>query len=175
MADEKKTIKPTSLILDDLELKPYQYTEHADYDNNITIAARVVLSEEQYNALGKLPIFIKVTRTGIDEEPREMELAELAWSKNGNEVKEEIRLFDKEKTPELPFLVWQRNLSRLAAEHSLILDELLAALTSNNIIGKENIREIRSSITDERVWEKQRELNRVKVDLGEFKSIEDED
>lgn len=80
-------VKPESLILGDLELKPYQYKEWLDLDDYLTIAARILLSEDQYVALGKLKNPIKVIRHGIDEEPRKMDLVETAWSKDNGKSK----------------------------------------------------------------------------------------
>ena len=174
LGDKKNYPKPSSLILNNLELIPYQYREDLGYDKSLTIAARMVMSEKQYAELGKLPNHIEVLRGGIDKEPKEMDLVELAWSKSNNEIKVEIRLFDKEDKASLPCIVWQDNSARLAAEQSLIMDELLEILVSTGILEAEKINEIKSKITRDRVWEKRRELNRLRVDLDEFKSIEEE-
>lgn len=174
LTKERNYTKPTSLLLEDLELEPYQYREDTGYDESLTITVRVVLSEAQYAMLGTFPPFIKVVRGGIDEEPREMEIVEIAWSKSGNEIKEEICLYDKSETPSIPIMGWQFNLARLAARQSIILDGLINHLTTRKIIDEEAIHEIKSNISEGQIWEKQRELNHVK-DLDIFKSIESEE
>ena len=161
-------------MLDNLELVPYQYKDNIGYNDALTIDFRVVLTEAQYSDLGKLPIFVKVVRNGIDKEPREMKLVEVAWSKNNNEIKEQIGLFDKEDKPKLPWLHLIESSARFTAKQSLIIDELLKALVSKNVLNNSDVDEIKSKITSDNIWEKRRELNNLGIDLDEFESIEDE-
>ena len=159
-------------MLDNMELKPYQYNE-SSFGGALTITARVILSETQYYKLGKLPKYVKVIRSGIDETPREMSLQEGAWSKSNNEIKEEIRLYDKEKKRRLPVLGWLHNLSSVAAEQSLIIDELLNIIILTGTIKDDQITAMRAKITEERVRDKVREFYYSKIDLDEFQSIEE--
>ena len=156
----------------DLELKPYQYREDVGWNDSLTIAARIVLTEAQCVELGKLYDVIRVVRSGIDPEPREMILREIAWYKDNGEIKEEIWLFEKEEKEDLPNISIN-NLERLVAGQSLIIDELLNILVSNNILEGKKVNELKAKITDDSVWEKRRELNRISVDLDEFKSLEE--
>lgn len=170
MADEKTQIKPASLILNDLELKPYQYHENISYDGTLTITARVILTEPQYVALGTMLDSINVVRVGVDERPRKMRLNEVAWYKKNQEIKEEIQLFDKEDEIKLPSIPWLNGLSELAAKQSLIIDELLNLLVSKGVIDDTGLMGIQSKITDEHVWNKRREFNRIsRRDLDEYK------
>lgn len=168
-------LKPTSLVLNDLELVPYQYREYLDSNDSLAIVARVILSEELYSNLGKLPEYVQVIRRGIDEKPREMELIETHWSKAGDEIKEQIRLYDKEEVPELPVLGWVFGEATEVAIQSLILNGLVDILISNGVLEKEKLDEMKAKITEQKIWDKKREFNRLKIDLDRFASIERDD
>jgi hypothetical protein len=164
--------KPKILIVDNLELEPYQYTESLGFDKSLTINARVVLSEVEYAEIGKIQGYAKVTRQGIDNEPREMELAEIAWSKEGDRIKEEVMLEDKTENERIGAGDFFRNFAVLVTKQSLLIDELLNVLESEGILKDEKIKEIKTSITEERIWNKRRELNHSARDLDEFESLE---
>jgi hypothetical protein len=174
MVGEDAPVKPTSLILDNLELKPYQYIERMNFDDTLSIRARVILSDAQYSDLGKIHGSVKVIRRGIDDKPREMELQEIAWSKRNGELKEEIWLSDKKETKSTPPIGWVGNLAFVVAEHDLILEELLNTLVSEGVTSEGKIKEIGDKITRERNWTKRREFNRLRLgtDLDEFLSVE---
>lgn len=156
------------MVLDNLELRPYQYEEDLDYDKSLRITARILLSEEQYSELGKLPRIVKVIRKGIDNDQREMELIEFAWSKSNNEIKEKIGLYDKKEKRRLPMAVWSNNLMKLVAEQHLMIEGLLTILASDGVLEEGKINEIKKNITEERIWEKRRELNHLNADLDEY-------
>ena len=170
MVDENLHIKPPSLMLNSLELVPYQYHENIGYDGSLTITARVTLEEPQYAALGSMLDSINVVRVGVDETPRKMRLNEVAWYKKNQEIKEEIQLFDEEDEIKLPPIPWLNGLSELVAKQSLIIDKLLNLLISKDIIDVDDVKDIQLNITDENVWNKRREFNRIsRRDLDEYK------
>lgn len=174
MVDEKVRIKPTSLILNNLELTPYQYKEQVNSNGALTIKARINLSEEEYSDLGELREIIKVVRRGIDEEPREMELREIAWSEIKNKIKEEIWLFDKEEDKKsLPWMGYIGYSLKVVAEQSLVIDGLLDALVSEGILKEEKVKEIKAKNTKDSNWRKRREFYRSPIDLDEYKSLEE--
>jgi hypothetical protein len=137
---EKRTTPP-NLKLNDLQITPYQYEESIDLDDSLSIRARIILSKEQYSALGKLSETVSVVRQGIDEDPREMEISEIAWSEHGDEINEEILLHDTEGKIVSPFLMIENSIS-LIIKQNIIIDELLNLLVSNNIIRTEQINEV---------------------------------
>lgn len=165
--DEMEDTKPMSLEINNLELIPHRYKEDSDLDGYLTIHARVVLSKKQYTDLGKLPSTVNVIRHGIDDEPRVMELDEIAWSRQGDEINEEICLRDRGDN-EVSLFVSLDNSISLVVKQSIIIDELLNMLVSNHIIDKTQMNEIMAKVTDERIVEKQRELNELKDDLSEY-------
>lgn len=168
-ADEnEESTTPDRLILDGLELMPYQYIEEYDRDDRLIIRARFTLSKEQYSHLGGLPNVVTVIRRGIDEEPRKMELSEIAWSERGNEIKEQIFLCDKDEDNYPNPLLLLENAVSLTVKQSIIIDELLNALVSNSVISGEQAHEIKANATNERILEGERELNRIKDDLDEY-------
>jgi hypothetical protein len=169
MVDEKMQIKPASLMLNDLELNPYQYHDEVNHRGSLRINARVILSESQYATLGKMTKVIDVVRVGIDEQPRKMLLDEVAWHKSDQQIKEEIRLHDYESKNELPLIPWLGGMAELVAKQSLIIDNLLGLLVLKGIIADENVNEIYSTITDECIRERKREYNRIdRKDLDEY-------
>lgn len=173
MMKDVKEIKPESLILNDLELKPYQYKEFLGADKSLMIDARIVLTEDQYAEIGRFKKYVMVVRKNIDEKPREMNFFEAAWSREGDEIKEQITLFDRKEREKIsPFGPWLKNLKILAIKQSLIIEDLSNILVSKGIIDEEKIKEIVTNITEERIRDKDRELNRLPRDLDEFKSLE---
>jgi hypothetical protein len=66
--------RPESLILNGLNLKPYQYKESLSFDKSLTIQARIVLSEAEYAEIGRFDTYVKVVRQGLDNKPRETDI-----------------------------------------------------------------------------------------------------
>ena len=99
-----------------------------------------------------------------------IESNEVAWYKKNQEIKEEIQLFDEEDEIKLPPIPWLNGLSELVAKQSLIIDKLLNLLISKDIIDVDDVKDIQLNITDENVWNKRREFNRIsRRDLDEYK------
>jgi len=173
MEEKAENSEPKSLIINDLELKPYQYEEFLYPNGSIRIKARIMLSESQYNDIGKFQKYVRVIRQDIDDKPREMKLSETAWSKQGGKIKEQIMLVDEKEKDEIglvdPLL---KNLEILLAEQSLLIEELSTMLVSEGILSQEKIKEFKMKITEERVRNKRRDLRCSLRDLDEFESLE---
>jgi hypothetical protein len=167
MIDKESDNEPTSLKLDDLELRPYQYKQTLYSNKRLQIYARFILSKEEYSKIGELPRVIKVIRNGIDVVPKEMKLTEMAWSEYADKIKEEIHFSEMEPGNKLP-LVSLSNLFSLATEQSILIDELLNMLVSNGVIENETVNKMKAKIDDKTVGEKRREFSRLKTDLDEF-------
>jgi hypothetical protein len=159
-------IVPSAIEINDIVLIPLKYREDINLDECLSINIRVCLSEEQYANLGKLSNVVKVARRGIDDTPREMDLTELAWSKRGNEISEEILLRDKDN--ELSSFTNLDNSVALVVKQSMIIDELLKLLVSTNVLSQGQITDLMATITDENIKAKERELNRLENDLSEY-------
>lgn len=166
--DIEETIMPSTIEINDLVLIPMKYREDTDLDGRLSINARFCLSEEQYADVGKLPGVVKVVRRGrdVDETPREMNLTELAWSKRGNEISEEISFCDKDNI--LSSFTNLDNSVELVVKQSVIMDELLKLLVSANVLSQSQINDMLTKITDEKLTGKERELNQLKNDLSEY-------
>lgn len=170
MTKAKEQAMPTSLILNDLELKPYLYKDNQDFNGRLKIDARLILSTEEYSKIGKLPEIVKVTRFGIDETPIAMELTENAWSRLGDKIKEDISLeeYNKDEIYRSLWAVPLRNSRKLLIEQSIIIDKLLIALVSNGLIDETKMQEIKTGISRERVLEVERSFNYSEADIDRF-------
>jgi hypothetical protein len=170
MTKAKERAMPTSLILNDLELKPYLYKEDQDFNGRLRIDARLILSTEEYSKIGKLPEIVKVTRFGIDETPIAMELTENAWSRLGDKIKDDISLeeYNEDEIDRSLWAVNLRNSRKLLIEQSIIIDKLLITLVSNGLIDEIKMQEIKTGISREKVLEVERGFNYSEADIDRF-------
>lgn len=99
---EAEDLRLECLILDSLELRPYEYREEI-LAGGLTISAKVVGSQADVTRIGRLirsrPSF-PVVRRGINDEPREMRLGVAEWSRYEDRIKYRLVLVDEEVTEE---------------------------------------------------------------------------
>lgn len=163
-----QVIKPNRIILNDLELEPYQYTEDIDDNNRLTISTRVYLTDEQYTKMGLFSGIVKVIRSGIDRESREMTLVEVAWSKKDDLIKEQIELFDTVEESRQLWADWEYNKLEFSVEQHLMIKEMLAGLISKGIFNEVEVKQMKNKITKGAIWNTKRELNRTEADLDDY-------
>lgn len=169
--EEIEEFKLAKLILDDLELTPYLYEENFDYNNDLTIEGRVLLSEAQFKKVKELmeKDSITIIRQGISERPRQMRLLIDAWSKNEKNIKLQFSLNDLKDDKKLNPLRFLREAINLVIKQDQLIEQLANLLIQKGILKKEEYEGMKTGIP-ERNWEIELEFNRVKdLDEWEFK------
>jgi hypothetical protein len=150
--EEMEEIKLDKLILDDLELTPYQYSEDIGSNDSLSAEGRVFLSEEQFDRVKELiEKDITVIRKGINETPKQMYLLPAGWSKDEKGIKFQFRLNESKDEKELsPFrTIWRA--VNLIIKQDQIIEQLANLLIQKDIIKKEEFESIKAGIP-ERNW-----------------------
>jgi hypothetical protein len=129
-----------NLVIADLQLTPYTYSEEFSSDGVLAIEARVSVTEAQEKRIRELEapkIYFPVIRQGINNEPREMRFGKLFWSQHGSTYKMDLFLVDKaaddNERPDLSRIEFN-NLSYLTAEHGLQTSKLVELLLAKKVI-----------------------------------------
>ena len=173
--DEGEELRIETLILDTLELTPYQYEE--EFDNDIlTIKARVTPTSEELERLHemmrgqKVGEYFPVTRKGIGSEPRLMRFGRGIWSQEGDTIKYELILIDQaydERTsregrgPLQRLHISPLNVQSLLAKKASVLDELMEMLVAKGLLTDDDMKQIKQ-IAEEREWQIALEFDRVR-------------
>lgn len=147
--EEMEEIKLDKLILDDLELTPYQYREKIDLYNSLSAEGRVLLSEAQFERVKELiEKDIIVIRKGISETPKQMYLLPAGWSKDEEGIKLQFRLNEPKDENELnPFRTIWRAVD-LIIEQDQIIEQLANLLIQKGIIKKIEYESIKARIPE---------------------------
>lgn len=138
----------TMLRIADLELKPEKYHEGSTRDDGVEVHARVALTDpKQINRLREVLAAdesVPVVREGVQEVPRQMEIAVLGWSERDAEQVYELRCKDEtqRKPAELSLRHDWRSLfasARLAAEVLEWRSALETLLVDKGILSNDEI------------------------------------
>lgn len=95
---EAEELTLEALMVEGLELHPYEYREEVMGEDGLAIRAKVVGTEEdvlRLRALMRSRQTLSVTRRGIHPEPREMRLGVGEWSQAEDRIKYRIVLMDR--------------------------------------------------------------------------------
>ncbi len=144
--EEMEEIKLDKLILDDLELIPYQYKEDFDSEEHLSAEVRVLLSEDQFKKVKELRErdSFTVIRVGINETPRQMHLRPNGWSKDERGIKCQFSLYDPKDTNDLsPFRTIWRAVNLVIKQEQLI-EQLANLLVQKDILTKEEYESIKA-------------------------------
>ena len=166
--EEMEEIKLNKLILDDLELIPYQYREDFDYDERLSAEVRVRLSEVQFKKVKELRErdSFTVIRVGINETPRQMCIMPSAWSRDEKGVKYQFALYDQKDINDInPYRIIWRAVD-LVIEQDQLLEQLANLLIQKGVLEKEEYEGIKTGIP-KRNWDIELELYKEK-DLDEW-------
>jgi hypothetical protein len=74
------------LMIDSVELEPYDYAEEVAEDGTVRLAARALISEPDLEALSRIDGPVEVVRGGISDSPREMRLSGYIWSERADSL-----------------------------------------------------------------------------------------
>ena len=132
------------LVLPGLELEPYEYQEVLE-DGALYIRARARLSADDVAHLRQLvqgATYFPVTRQGVSDEARDMRFGALPWSKEMDNIKQEITLIDRQHDEAPPFSVdithvHSQNLQRRVEVLSGAFRRLVSILVTKNVLTME--------------------------------------
>lgn len=147
---ESEELSLRALLLDDLELHPYEYREETPGDG-LKIRAKVVGTEEEVLRLRQLVTerdSFAVVRLGIQDEPRRMRLRVEEWSQFEDRVKYRIVLSDVGLEDELDegFEGVENESSRAAlAFYADYLERLAEMLVRKGTLTREELRSLREA------------------------------
>ena len=91
---EQEKLKLEGLKINGLTVIPQDYTESFESDGTLAIKAHVQLQSSEYAQFRALPDSFPVVRVGINEQPREMRLGTIYWSKHDELYKIALVLVD---------------------------------------------------------------------------------
>lgn len=167
--EEMEEIKLDKLILDDLELTPYQYRENIDLYDSLSIEARVRLSDaqfEKFKCLNEKNFLLTVIRKGINETSKQMYLVPVGWSKDENGIKFQFDLYEPEKKlSAMPLRPLWRAVD-LIIKQDQIIEQLASLLIQKDIIKRIEYESIKARIPEEN-WDIKQKIYKEK-DLDEW-------
>lgn len=166
--EEIEELKLNRLILDDLELIPYQYREDFDFNNLLSASARICISESQFKRIKELfdKESITITRIGISEIPKEMILEPVAWSRDEVGIKFQFNLFEQDNEKRLdPLRPLWRSINLLVKQEQII-EHLALLLIKKHVMDEKEYAEIKNT-TPKINWDIKLELCREN-DLDEW-------
>ena len=150
---EAEELNLESLVIDGLELHPYEYRE--SFDTELMVIARVILTEEQVRFVRerqKAGAQFPVVRRGIDSKPRTMRFGQLLWSKHEEGTKYRLVLVDitAEKESDegengrrhLSFIDDIGQLRRALSFHIAFIRELRHTLVSKGVFSDQELEEL---------------------------------
>ena len=160
---EIENLKIESLIISDIELYPYEYTERFD-KNALVINAKVKLPPTQISELlekAKNEIYFPVVRKGINDEIKTMRFGQLFWSKHEDVVKYHLILVDKSyEESKNEFHQKMINTQNSLTYTSNSLDGLVELLVAKKLLSVKEIESLANKAKDH-IFEKTREFYEV--------------
>lgn len=160
---EAEELSLDALVLDGLELHPYEYREEFAGES-LTILAKVVGSEADVAELRSLlrsRATFPVTRRGIQDEPREMRLGVGEWSVAEDRVKYRLILVDpglETSSPaKLALIDEERNRAALGF-YASFLDRLADVMVEKGVLSREELANLRdgartsSTVAGDELW-----------------------
>ncbi len=163
---EVEELSLEALVVDSVELHPYEYREEFTGDE-LTISAKFVGSRAgvlRLRALLKTRETFQVVRQGISDEPREMRFGVAEWSEHGGQIRVRLVLVDTdaeaEEHPEL-LRVEEANTRASLAYHMNLTERLSELLIEKGISTPEEMETLRDAARDA-PWPARREFWRVR-------------
>jgi len=147
---EAEELSLRALLLDELELHPYEYREEA-VPGGLKVRAKLVGTEDDVLRLRRLVNereAFAVVRLGIEDEPRRMRLSVEEWSEFEDRVKYRISLADAglEPAPDGEFDGVETESSRAALMfYANLLERLAETLVRKNLLSREELRALREA------------------------------
>lgn len=147
---EAEELSLDALVLDGMELHPYEYREQA-FEDGLTILAKMVGTHADVTRINRLmrtqPSF-PVIRRGIQNSPREMRLGVAEWSEYEDRIKYRLVLVDyeigEEVRAELGRIQEQNNRSALGYYANLV-DRLADLLVERGAITRSELDAMRDA------------------------------
>ena len=147
---EAEELSLRALLLDEIELHPYEYREEAA-SGGLRIRAKIVGTEAEVLRLRELVLErdgFAVVRLGIQDEPRRMRLSVEDWSEFEDRVKYRITLTDPgfDTLPDDEVEEVEGESSRAAlAFYANYLERLAEMLVRKNLLTRQELMELRSA------------------------------
>jgi hypothetical protein len=145
---EAEELSLRALLLDDIELHPYEYREEP-VSGGLVIRAKLVGSEDEVLRLRRLAAERenwKVVRQGIQDEPREMRLSVEEWSELDDRVKFRIALADSAlvlNQDETEVETESESSRSALAFYANYLESLAEMLVAKGVVTREELRTLR--------------------------------
>jgi hypothetical protein len=147
---EAEELSLEALLIEELELHPYEYREEVVGDG-LTIWAKVVGTEADVVGLRSLMTThhtLSVTRRGIHDEPREMRLGVGEWSQVDDRIKYRLVLVDRgldsSARSELVRFEEERNLAALGF-YANFLERLSDVMVEKGVLSRDELLLLRES------------------------------
>ncbi|CAN5782698.1 hypothetical protein BH23GEM3_BH23GEM3_11920 [soil metagenome] len=167
---EDEELSLSALVLEGIELHPYEYREEFSGDE-LTIWAKLVGSKAgvlRLRALLKTRDSFSVVRRGINDTPRQMRFGVAEWSEHEGRIKYRVVLVDAgAELAEHPEVVRieEANTRAALSYYMGLVDRLTDLLVKRGVLPAEEIELIRESARSE-LWHSRRDFWRVPdVDL----------
>lgn len=154
--EETEELKATALVIDDLTAVPYEY-EESFHGDDLGIEAKVAVTEQDHLLLKEMLRSrnnVQVTRHGISDQPREMQLGLCYWSKHDSEYRYSLYIGDvsERDSPLASAFAWMRPLRRLVAQNALTLRSLTSVLVAKGILAEDEVPSVSDEVTDD-MWD----------------------
>jgi hypothetical protein len=139
-----------SLLVEGIELHPYEYREEVIGDG-LLVFAKVVGSEDEVQRIGALirgRQVVTVIRRGIHDAPRQMRLALAEWSKTEDRLKYRIVLIDRSlegaSRSELSWIDEERNRAALGF-YANLLERLADLMVEKGALSRQELSTLREA------------------------------
>jgi hypothetical protein len=123
------------LVIGSVELEPYEYTEEADEEGRVRLAARALISEADLAALSAMSGPMQVVRSGISDTPRRMRL-DYVWGERPEGLAVALACIDAGEPR-----VGLHSLDRLPASDELA--DLVEALQAKGVLTDADLQALR--------------------------------
>jgi hypothetical protein len=157
---ESEELALEALLLDGLELHPYEYREEVVADG-LAIWAKMVGEREYVSRLGEIirrRESFPVIRRGIQDRPRDMRLELAEWSEYEDRVKYRIVLLERsiEAGPRAQLLTLEEERNRAAlAYYANLVERLAALLVSRGVLSPQELAAARAAAHETPTVERQ--------------------
>lgn len=152
---EPEDLQVDPLLLGDLELTPYEYSERFEGEF-LMVDAKVLVSSEQRDRLEKMLDmggYLPVVRKGISDEPKQMRFGMCSWSEHDEGTKYGLLLVDQryDEGKRKPHIVSveQGNIRQSLAYQMALTSGMLDLLVSKQVISEEEATQVRDTANDE--------------------------
>jgi hypothetical protein len=147
---EAEELSLEALVIDGMELHPYEYREEV-LEDGLTIWAKVVGTHADVTRLNRLIRTrgtFPVTRRGIQNEPREMRLGVAEWSEYEDRIKYRLVLVDREISEELRAelgRIEEQNTRAALGYYVNLVDRLADLLVERGVLSRSEVDTLRES------------------------------